>query len=243
MKATERDGRSGLQNAVTGAWIPDLKQWGKPHYLAIVEALAGDIRLGRLTPGTRLPTQRALAETLGLNFTTVSRGYVEAHKRGLIEGRVGQGTFVVDPARSVRSGGGTSGARVGPIDFTMNLPPEPDTPALRARMQASFAELSGDLANLLRYQGFGGTDEDKVAALRWLKGRGVDTRTALCSACSGRSPGEATRSAPNKSPTRVSARSRPIWGCASSICRWIGMALTRTPSRPPAPKSRRRRST
>ena len=114
MKATERDGRSGLQNAVAGAWIPDLQQWGKPHYLAIVEALAGDIRLGRLTPGTRLPTQRALAETLGLNFTTVSRGYVEAHKRGLIEGRVGQGTFVVDPARSVRSGGSTSGAREGP---------------------------------------------------------------------------------------------------------------------------------
>ncbi len=40
-------------------------------------------------------------------------------------------------------------------------------------MQASFAELSGNLSNLLRYQGFGGTEEDKEAALRWLKGRGV----------------------------------------------------------------------
>ncbi|WP_164034467.1 GntR family transcriptional regulator, partial [Serratia marcescens] len=67
----------------------DLKRWGKPHYLAIAEALADDIRTGRLMPSTRLPTQRALAEALDLNFTTVSRGYVEAHKRGLIEGRVG----------------------------------------------------------------------------------------------------------------------------------------------------------
>jgi DNA-binding transcriptional MocR family regulator len=185
MKATERDGRANPQNVMSGDWTPDLKQWGKPHYLAIAEALANDIRTGRLTPGTRLPTQRALAEALDLNFTTVSRGYVEATKRGLIEGRVGQGTFVVDPARSARSGGGASVPRVGPVDFTMNLPPEPNTPALQARMQASFAELSGDLANLLRYQGFGGTDQDKVAALRWLKGRGIDTARERLLICPG----------------------------------------------------------
>ncbi len=34
-------------------------------------------------------------------------------------------------------------------------------------------DLSGDLTSLLRYQGFGGTEEDKEAALRWLKGRGI----------------------------------------------------------------------
>ncbi len=184
MNATERGGEAGPQNGVTGAWTPDLKRWGKPHYLAIAEALADDIRTGRLTAGTRLPTQRALAEALDLNFTTVSRGYVEAHKRGLIEGRVGQGTFVIDPARSARPA--VAGApRVGPVDFTMNLPPEPDAPAVQARMQASFAELSGNLANLLRYQGFGGTDEEKEAALRWLKGRGVETTRERLLICPG----------------------------------------------------------
>jgi DNA-binding transcriptional MocR family regulator len=185
MKVTKRGGTMSPQGVVAGGWTPDLKRWGKPHYLAIVEALADDIQTGRLTPGTRLPTQRALAEALNLNFTTVSRGYVEAHKRGLIEGRVGQGTFVVDPALSARSGSAVGAPRVGPIDFTMNLPPEPDVPALRARMQASFAELSGDLANLLRYQGFGGTNDDKEAALRWLKGRGVDTTRERLLICPG----------------------------------------------------------
>ena len=173
MASPERDGRPGPWNGAAEAWTPDLKRWGKPHYRAIVEGLAEDIRTGRLTPGTRLPTQRALAEALGLNFTTVSRGYVEAHRRGLIEGRVGQGTFVVDPARAGRAGGSEGAPRTGPVDFTMNLPPEPDAPALQARMQASFAELSGNLVNLLRYQGFGGTEADKEAALHWLKGRGI----------------------------------------------------------------------
>ena len=186
MKATKRGGTTSPHDVMAGGWTPDLKRWGKPHYLAIAEALADDIRTGRLTPGTRLPTQRALAEALDLNFTTVSRGYVEAHKLGLIEGRVGQGTFVVDPARRAAGGDSAGSApRVGPVDFTMNLPPEPDAPALRARMSASFAELSGDLANLLRYQGFGGTDDDKEAALRWLKGRGVETARERLLICPG----------------------------------------------------------
>ena len=155
---------------VSGAWAPDLARWGKPHYQAIVESLAEDIRTGRLRAGTRLPTQRALAARIGLNFTTVSRGYVEAHRRGLVEGRVGLGTLVVEPVRAPRTAAPT---RAGPVDFTMNLPPEPDDPALLARMQASFADLSGDLPNLLRYQGFGGTEADKDAATRWLAARGV----------------------------------------------------------------------
>ena len=173
MTAPQRNGHPGRESGRSGVWTPDLKRWGKPHYLAIVDALAEDIRTGRLRPGTRLPTQRGLADMLGLNFTTVSRSYVEAQKRGLVEGRVGQGTFVTEPAHPVHQAPAPGPTRRGPVDFTMNLPPEPDDPALQARMQASFAELAGDLTNLLRYQGFGGTDADKEAALSWLQRRGI----------------------------------------------------------------------
>ena len=161
-------------------WSPDLRKWGKPHYLAIVEALADDIRTGRLPVGTQLPPQRTLASQLDLNFTTVARGYVEAQRRGLVEGRVGQGTFVSDPARHARSAAST---RRGPVDFTMNLPPEPEDSALLARMQASFKAIAADLPSLLRYQGFGGTESDKAAALSWLARRGVQAprdRLLIC---------------------------------------------------------------
>lgn len=163
-------------------WSPDLRKWGKPHYLAIVEALAEDVRTGRLPVGTRLPTQRALAEELGLNFTTVARGYVEAQRRGLVEGRVGQGTFVREPARRA---GEAARAQRGTVDFTMNLPPEPDDPALIARMQAGFSALAADLPGLLRYQGFGGAEADKDAALRWLQRRGVATSADRLLICPG----------------------------------------------------------
>ena len=75
-------------------WRPDLSQSDKPRYLAIADAIADDIAAGKLLIGDRLPPQRKLAKRLDIDFTTAARGYVEARKRGLIESKVGQGTFV-----------------------------------------------------------------------------------------------------------------------------------------------------
>ena len=148
-----------------GEWSPLLSRLGKPRYLAIADAIAEDIRSGKLAPLDRLPPQRKLAGRLNIDFTTVARGYVEAQKRGLIESRVGQGTFVRAPAKR----------RHGPIarhpeivDLSMNLPPEPDDPELLDRMQDGLEALGRDLVYLMRYQGFGGVQADKDAASHWL---------------------------------------------------------------------------
>jgi DNA-binding transcriptional MocR family regulator len=151
-------------------WTPNLAMSDKPHYLAIADAIAEDIGNGKLSPSDRLPPQRALARRLDVDFTTVARGYVEAQKRGLIESRVGQGTFVRASAKR----------RHGPIarhpeivDLSMNLPPEPDDPELLDRMQDGFEALGRDLVYLMRYQGFGGVQADKDAALKWLAQRNL----------------------------------------------------------------------
>ncbi len=78
----------------TSFWTPSISRTAGPVYLAIADALQADIQAGRLATGTRLPPQRALAEALGIDFTTVTRAYAEARKRGLVEGRVGQSTYV-----------------------------------------------------------------------------------------------------------------------------------------------------
>lgn len=151
-------------------WLPDLSASDKPRYLAIVEEIDADIRRGRLAPGDRLPPQRKLAARLGIDFTTVARGYVEAQRRGLIESRVGQGSFVrMTPPR----GATAQARRASPVDFSMNLPPEPTDPVLLERMQAGLEELGRDLPSLLRYQGFGGNPVDKDAASNWLGRRAL----------------------------------------------------------------------
>ncbi|WP_420146114.1 PLP-dependent aminotransferase family protein [Sphingobium sp.] len=149
-------------------WTPDLNRFGKPHYKAIADAIAQDVRDGRLRVSDRLPPQRDLALRLGINFTTVARGYVEAQRRGLIESRVGQGSFVAgQPRRSRQS------IRPAVADLTMNVAPEPEDRALLDRMQAGLVKVAADLPTLLRYQAFGGTYVQREAASRFLSTRGI----------------------------------------------------------------------
>jgi DNA-binding transcriptional regulator YhcF (GntR family) len=54
------------------------------------------VAVGRLLPGDRLPTVRALAEQLRLAPGTVARAYRELEHDGIVEGRGRRGTFVVD---------------------------------------------------------------------------------------------------------------------------------------------------
>ena len=154
-------------------WTPDLAQSDRPRYLAIADIIASDMREGRLSAGDRLPPQRKLANRLAIDFTTVARGYSEAQKRGLIESRVGQGTFVRALAEPKRERRAAPQRRAEIVDLSMNLPPEPDDPALIERMRAGLEEVSRDLVSLLRYQGFGGSPADKDAASAWLGRRAL----------------------------------------------------------------------
>src|SRR5262249_30002319 len=100
-------------------WTPTLNDRDGPVYQRIVEALTSDIASGRLRRGQQLPTHRALARSLGIDLTTVTRAYSEARQRGLTEARIGQGTFVAETMVTPRPG-----AALPQFDLSMNLPPQ-----------------------------------------------------------------------------------------------------------------------
>jgi DNA-binding transcriptional MocR family regulator len=154
-------------NKTTQHWVKKLERSSKPAYLAMADLIAEDIRTGRLSARDRLPTLRELADDLGLNYTTVARGYGEARKRGLIDSRSGMGTFIrgTSPSLPLRGGSGA--------EMTMNLPPEPQDAQLIARMHESASRVvaNADLYALLRYQDFGGTAHDREVAVGWLRQR------------------------------------------------------------------------
>lgn len=151
-------------------WTPQISNEAGPIYRGLADAIAGDIKAGKLRPGDRLPPQRRLAEALEVDLTTVSRGYAEAQSRGLIESQIGRGTFVADKSRITNAGNPRRGHE---IDMTMNLPPEPNDPALLARMREGVSAVSADLTSLLRYQSAVGAEVDRQAAAVWLARRGV----------------------------------------------------------------------
>lgn len=151
-------------------WKPALPKSGKPRYIEIADLIAADLQKGILMPGDRLPPQRKLADILGVDFTTVSRGYVEARERGLVESHVGRGTFI----KTIKGPAVESEPRrAEQVDLNMNLPPETDNPDLIERMQAGLSVVSGNLISLLRYQNGTGTEVDKEAASSWLSMRGM----------------------------------------------------------------------
>lgn len=154
----------------TSHWRPAVGHGTAPIYLRIVDALAADIRAGRLAPGHRLPTHRQLAGALGVNLTTVTRAYNEAHRRGLIDAGVGRGTFVRVPAPPP---GGASPADGGPVDLSMNLPPQPDSADLPGAVERGMAALRArrDFLTLLTYGPSAGRAEDRAAGAAWLAPR------------------------------------------------------------------------
>jgi len=150
-------------------WVPTISEWQGPMFLRIVDALAADIASGRLNRGERLPTHRALASALDLDLTTVTRAYGEARRRGLLEARVGQGTFVSETtARSPAD----LPAPVN-IDLSMNLPPQPVEANLDLRIAQGLAAIRAE-AGFSAYLGYsrpGGSAQEREAAAHWLAPR------------------------------------------------------------------------
>lgn len=150
-------------------WIPTVSEWHGPMFLRIVDALAADIASGRLVRGQRLPTHRALASALDIDLTTVTRAYGEARRRGLLDARVGQGTFVSETTARAAS---DLPAPVN-IDLSMNLPPQPVEANLDVRIAQGLATLRSE-AGFSAYLGYarpGGSADEREVAASWLQPR------------------------------------------------------------------------
>lgn len=117
---------------------------GRARWLA--DRLTALTTEGRLLPGTRLPSERLLAEELGLSRGTIVRGLDEARERRILASRQGSGRIVQAPPgrpRPVESlTARTRALPPGTVDLRSTvLPPHAD---LQAVAEDVVAELSAD---------------------------------------------------------------------------------------------------
>jgi len=70
------------------------KQSGVPIYVQLEQQIRLLIRSGTLTPGSAMPTVRALAVALAINYNTVARVYRDLQREGVLQLARGIGTFV-----------------------------------------------------------------------------------------------------------------------------------------------------
>ncbi|TDV56316.1 PLP-dependent aminotransferase family protein [Actinophytocola oryzae] len=148
-----------------------------PSYKPVVDDLAAAIRAGTLTPGTRLPTHRALARQRGIALATATRAYAELEAAGLVVGEPGRGTFVRD-----RSGfDGPEPSRVLAVPRTADLSfNQPTSPGEADGLRQALRDLAGagDAEALLRQSPPAGRTADRAAVATHLLDRGLDVPPA-----------------------------------------------------------------
>jgi GntR family transcriptional regulator len=69
---------------------------GLPIYTQIVNQIQAQVASGVIRPGDQLPTVRALAEELRVNFNTVARAYRILDEARIISTQQGRGTYITE---------------------------------------------------------------------------------------------------------------------------------------------------
>ncbi len=169
-------------------WVPTLDPT-MPRYRALADAIRLDIVSGQLQAGTRLPPQRRLADALGVTVGTVTRGYAEAERHGLVTARIGSGTYInggisaqrvsTESFGHVFCAGAATGmfadvkgaieASLDTIDLTMSLPPP--HPARQQGMADALTSISQSQEALLHcvdYQNAFGRDSQRRLLANWM---------------------------------------------------------------------------
>ena len=173
-----------------------------PIYQQIYEDLREAILAGTLPESTRLPPERALAERLGVNRSTVVHAYRELVADGLIEQRVGSGSRVARLAGSAQPPSADvpwwvtlPPWRVGQyptvlgelaatfhgnrISFVQGVPPVEPSPL--GELAKSFERVAGDPDYVLSYGDSEGHAplRETIAARMQRRGCSVDPRDVL----------------------------------------------------------------
>ncbi|SED70953.1 PLP-dependent aminotransferase family protein [Streptomyces sp. Ag109_O5-10] len=142
------------------------------RYKKLVDALASDIRAGRLAAGVRLPTHRGLAAREGIAVVTATRVYAELETMGLVSREQGRGTFVRDIAVPAGHGIDLQVVATDAVDLSFNYPSLPGQADLLRQALRDVAT-SGDLDSLLHYQPHRGRPQDRASIARHLRRRGI----------------------------------------------------------------------
>jgi GntR family transcriptional regulator/MocR family aminotransferase len=186
-------------------------------------ALREAVQSGRLVPGTRLPSSRALATDLGIARNTVAEAYGQLVAEGWLTARQGSGTRVADAAaRSPEPAAGTrssAGLRPGQYDLR---PGSPDLSAFPRSWWLSSARkaLSAAPTHVLGYGDPRGLPELRAVLAGYLaRARGVRASPDRIVVCSGFTQGLALlcQVLPGAGVTRIAVEEYGLRGPAGTL--------------------------
>ena len=160
---------------------------------SVMDAIRDAIRSGRLVPGTRLPSSRALAADLGVARNTVARAYAELIAEGWLTSLHGSSTFVSQRAAEVLRSVAAPPKRQASRRLDHDL--RPGHPDLSSFPRAEWSRAVKRALDSAPYEAFGyadphGRPELRDALAQYLaRARGVRARPCNIVVCSGAAEG------------------------------------------------------
>jgi len=148
-------------------WTPILDT-SQAKYLALAQAIEVAINNGELQCDEKLPPQRRLADALEVTIGTITRGYSEAERRGLVVAQVGSGTYVRGKDNVNSSAYDMNQNLPGQIDMQAAFAPEGPQTEMLADAMASMAAKPHLLSQLLPYAPELGHANHRSSFQRWL---------------------------------------------------------------------------
>ncbi|MBD1557368.1 PLP-dependent aminotransferase family protein [Vibrio sp. S9_S30] len=148
------------------------KTRSSPLYHQVADAIAQQIEKGTLIANDKLPTHRALADTLGVTVGTITRAYAEAERRGLVEARVGAGTYIRDHSKAnwVFE---ESEEETNDYNFGYNIPPRLDRAGILSEAMNALSCNHAALNQFMLYQKPTGIESHRNILTNWLETKGV----------------------------------------------------------------------
>jgi GntR family transcriptional regulator/MocR family aminotransferase len=160
---------------------------------SVMDAVRDAIRSGRLAPGTRLPSSRALAADLGVARNTVARAYAELIAEGWLTSQHGSSTLVSQRAAEIVRSVASPPTPPAPRRLDHDL--QPGHPDLASFPRVEWSRAVKRALDVAPYEAFGyadphGRPEFRRALAQYLaRARGVRARPCNIVVCSGAAEG------------------------------------------------------
>ncbi|OBF26531.1 GntR family transcriptional regulator [Mycobacterium sp. ACS1612] len=170
-----------------------LERHGRRVRDSVTHAIRDAIRSGRLVPGTRLPSSRALATDLGVGRNTVARAYAVLVTEGWLTSQHGSSTLVSERAADIVGSVATPPRRRSPRRLDHDL--RPGQPDLSSFPRAEWSRAVKRALDVAPVDAFGyadpfGRSELRHALAQYLaRARGVRARPCTIVVCSGAAEG------------------------------------------------------
>ena len=159
-----------------------------PRYLKIAQAICKAIDAGDIPAGEKLPTHRALAESIGVSVQTVSFAYAHAEQEGYVHGRVGSGTYVshhnLEESVEFLKDEVIDSSKMIDLSIACAISSQKQVDAFRQTLLDMTQQVDAQqLINV--YKPFAGLLSHRQAARRWLNTNGIEVDVERVCICNG----------------------------------------------------------